>query len=356
MRQAVSGGDCGAGGRRVLYFDLLNVLACFAVVTLHVNGAFWSYSDSFRWTFNLLVESVFYPAVAIFVMLTGATLMDYRKRYDTKTFFRRRFVKVAVPFLAWSLIAILFHVLKGNIAPADVTFASVAGWVLNGDYYSIYWFFTVLFGCYLSIPVLSLIPEEKRNKVFAYLVLYAFVTISLLPMVSYWTGIPYAAAYRSPVSGGYLLYVLLGYLLSRVTLKPWQRYASYALGLGALALRIVMTYRLSHAAGMVSYPYGDYLNFPCVFQAAALFIAARQLRLRWSDKAAARLRFAASVSFSIYLIHRFVMDLLVRFNLEPRWLTGTPWYSVLWPFVVYALSLLAAAAGKKIPGVRRLFP
>lgn len=38
------------------------------------------------WNTSLIVECLFYFAVPVFVMLSGANLMNYRKKYDTKTF------------------------------------------------------------------------------------------------------------------------------------------------------------------------------------------------------------------------------------------------------------------------------
>lgn len=340
---------------RIAYFDWLNVLACFSVVVLHVNGSFWSFADNSRWLGNLVVESVFYPAVAIFFMLTGATLLDYRSRYDTATYFRKRLTRVGVPFLAWSLLAIAFHVLKGQLTLEQLTPANLISWIVNCDYYNVYWFFAPMFACYLAIPVLGAIPKEKRDRVYLYAFLYAFVTIALLPMAARWLGVPWNAEWQTPVSGGYLMYVLLGYLLTRHPLPRWARLVSYVLAVGALVLRMVATYRLSAAAGMVIYPYGGYINFPCVLQAVAVFTLFQRLRLPKGQRVTKTMRWLASASFSVYLSHKFIMDVLERFALEPAWLSGGIGHSLLWPFVVYGLAIGVYAIGSRIPVVRKIF-
>ena len=93
--------------KRVLYYDVLNVVACFGVVAMHFNGLVYAYSPTFDWFQALFVDCFFYWAVPVFFMLTGATLLGYRDKYDTKTFFSKRLRRVAVPFLAWSLIALV---------------------------------------------------------------------------------------------------------------------------------------------------------------------------------------------------------------------------------------------------------
>lgn len=74
-------------GKRVVYFDVLNILACFCVICLHCNGIVHTYTQTSAWAQSLAVEVICYWAVPIFFMLTGATLMNYRSKYDTKTFF-----------------------------------------------------------------------------------------------------------------------------------------------------------------------------------------------------------------------------------------------------------------------------
>ena len=62
----------------------IQVICALAVVTLHTNGVFWSFSSTERYWFTAnIVESVFYFAIPLFFMITGITLLDYQKRYST---------------------------------------------------------------------------------------------------------------------------------------------------------------------------------------------------------------------------------------------------------------------------------
>lgn len=78
---------------RILYYDILNILACIAVISLHHNGIVHTYSNTLRWKLALVVEVMAYWAVPVFLMLSGATLMDYRKHYDTKTFLKKKSIE-----------------------------------------------------------------------------------------------------------------------------------------------------------------------------------------------------------------------------------------------------------------------
>lgn len=62
--------------KRVLYYDILNIIATFGVVMLHNNGLAHVFSNSPHWYQALGVEVLFYWPVPIFFMLSGATLIN----------------------------------------------------------------------------------------------------------------------------------------------------------------------------------------------------------------------------------------------------------------------------------------
>lgn len=72
------------------YITTLTVLSCIGVLFLHMNGIFWTFSKDSTWISANVIESIFYFSAPMFLMISGATLLDYRDRYDTKTFFKKR--------------------------------------------------------------------------------------------------------------------------------------------------------------------------------------------------------------------------------------------------------------------------
>ena len=70
--------------KRLIYLDILNILSIFAVVAMQMNGSVHSLPLNKSWAFSLLVHTLCYFAVPIFVMISGATLMNYRKNMILK--------------------------------------------------------------------------------------------------------------------------------------------------------------------------------------------------------------------------------------------------------------------------------
>ena len=85
--------------QRKIYIDMLNIVACFCVICMHCNGIVHNYTDSIEWKQSMVVETIAYWAVPVFFMISGATLMNYDERYDTKTYLKKGFRELVFLFL-----------------------------------------------------------------------------------------------------------------------------------------------------------------------------------------------------------------------------------------------------------------
>ena len=88
----------------IVYISVMNVIAAISVVILHANVSFWLDKSKPYWAVSNVIESVFYFAVPVFFMLSGATLIDYQDRYSTKDFFKKRFNSCCNIFIVGHLL------------------------------------------------------------------------------------------------------------------------------------------------------------------------------------------------------------------------------------------------------------
>ena len=190
--------------KKKIYIQILGVIACLAVVAMHVNGCFWQFSYDRYWITANIIECICYFAVPIFFMISGATLLNYRKRYTTAVFFKKRFGKTLVPFLIWSVISAIWYYIVYHARPEGIR--EVVDGILNTRYVDIYWFFPALFSVYLCIPILSCIPEKYRKRIFGYAILVYFVLEALAPLVCNLMHIEFNEGFEMPAVGGYLIY------------------------------------------------------------------------------------------------------------------------------------------------------
>lgn len=345
----------------ILYFDLLNIFACFAVVALHVNGAVHTFAKTRNWVSCMFIEALFYFAVPVFFMLTGATLMNYRKRYDTGAFFKKRIFKTFVPFMIWSIIGICWSIFytKGMKISDINTPAKFISAVINCKGMGIYWFFPALFSVYLTIPLFSLVDEDKRIEkkgIFTYLILVYIVLNVLLPFVCRLTGIQWNSALNAVSCGGYVVWFLIGYLLANTDINKKFRILIYILGLIGFFMYFYLTVQNSFKTGRFDKTYAGYMNIPAIFMGTAVFVLFKYGKWNLIEKHEKAVRFVrnlSSASFGVYLIHYYLKDFSIRhFGIDPR----STLYRIVGTFIIYGLSVIIVRVIQKIPVIRKMVP
>lgn len=341
------------GKTRYQYIDVLNILACLCVVFMHCNGIVHSYENTRAWKESMIVETVAYWAVPVFFMISGATLLGYRDKYSTTVFLKKRMVKTVIPFVIWTVINIVFKTVTGLMEP-DFSVSGIISMFNNTTAESVYWFFIPLFMVYLSMPVVSLLKDNRR--VLVYIAGTAFLIYSVYPMFCRLTGVSQNSAVILPVAGGYMLFVVLGYLFSTGKYGRGTRIFAYVLGIFGIAVRYGSTLFLSERRGELAQDFWGYLNFPSVFLAAAVFLAVRYIPWEKVFKTAKSQRIVSQIAgagFGVYLMHMIVYRILEH-------LTGLGAHSYLWrfgmPFVIYFICVAAVLIVKKIPVLKHIVP
>lgn len=78
---------------RIAYIDFMNILACFGVICLHCSGYVFDYGnvETRLWALSMLVQTITHWAIPVFFMITGTTLLEYRKNMIQKPILRKDF-------------------------------------------------------------------------------------------------------------------------------------------------------------------------------------------------------------------------------------------------------------------------
>ena len=340
------------------YITFLSVISAISVVFLHTNGVFWIFSKERYWITADIIEGIFYFAVPIFFMISGANLIDYRKRYDTKTFFIKRIKKVVIPFIFFSVFAIFYfaYILKDfNIHIESLL--SLVDITLNAKLMKIYWFFPALICVYLSIPLFSAIQDDIKLDVIKLFIILGFIFNISIPFIISVFKINISIPINIIVCGGYILYALIGYYLNKVDLTKKTRIIIYILGIFGLFLHIYGTYYLSFKYGHIVTTYKEYNNLPCMLYSVAIFVFAKYLFIylngnfnKWVKKV---ILFLKDYTFPIYLLHIFVIyGLDAMFKLP----TSSIFYRLLMPIPAIIISILITYIIRKIKYLRVILP
>ena len=342
---------------RVIYFDVLNIIAIFAVIALHCNGIVHGNPNSRAWNTSLIVECVFYFAVPLFIMLSGATLMKYRERYDTKTFFLKRCKKIIIPFIFWAIIMIIWkeYVLKINIIPKDGLVAYLNVFFENKEESTYYFMFSIL-GIYLTMPLLSLLSKDEYKKNLWFVVVLYFIFNALIPNLLKIFGINYNMNFTVQL-GGFTIFILIGYLLSTEEISKNKRIIIYIGAIIGLLYRFITTFILSKEAGIVIKDTWGYTSWHSILLASAVFLFIKNLKLEEKLKNNRKLlnilTKISGCSFGIYLIHQIIMYYEKSiFNIN---VASWEWRTI-GIVTTYIISLGIVIIIKKIPILKRTVP
>ena len=192
--------------QRDLSLDILRILACFMVVLMHSPLPSEHANGPFLTGLSYLTA----PCIGLFFMVSGALLMPVKTDYFT--FLKRRFGKIIVPTVLWSLLYIALNIYNSE---SEINILqSIASIPLSAQGEGVLWFMYTLAGLYLLAPILSA-WVEKASKRELQLILSLWGVTLCYPIFDFFlltntstTGILYFV-------GGYGGYFLLGCYLKK---------------------------------------------------------------------------------------------------------------------------------------------
>jgi len=239
--------------------DWMRVAACFMVMVVHSTEPFYLGGDgSLILTRSDAVWAACFDSfvrACVPLFLVASSYLQFPLHYSTGEFFRRRAVRILVPFILWSLVyAFALGDPVDNLKNLPWNFNYAAGHL---------WFVYMLLGIYLLMPLLSPWAEKVGKKELQiFLGIWLFTT--MIPILKDWlaggvpaltygpTGIPYPARYPlwgeaswNPFGTFYYLSGMVGYLLLGLYFKrfigEWTWKKTLAVGLPLLVAGFLIT-------------------------------------------------------------------------------------------------------------------
>jgi surface polysaccharide O-acyltransferase-like enzyme len=343
---------------RLLWADILKILAMFGVILLHVSAPFVvPFEETFKWWVGNIYDSLSRWCVPLFVMVSGALVLPKAGELPLRQFFRVRVVRILVPFLAWSAAYFLYRIyVRGEDLALSAFFIKL---ITEPIYYHL-WFIYMLIVLYLFAPALSAFLNKTRRKYAWYLVALWFLWASILPFFD--TPLDFET-YFTPDMDDYSPLRLSGYFLLGYLLKDWHIQSADRIFLALLiflaggAATIFGTYWMSRSAGEFHPFFYKYFSVTVVMMTVSLFIFIKSIFHAPSPVAAQGekrfrlsypkiLRLVGGSVFGIYLSHALVLELLsngrLGFTVDHTSAFGLE-MPLLWSVPFFALSIFVAS-------------
>jgi len=322
------------------YVDFIRVFSMVMVILLH---CFYMYYNDIGnagksfWFILSFVNELTRTGVPLFFMISGFLLLS-NDIPDIKNFYKKRFSKILVPFLAYDVFYYLFFAYANKTPVSIVNFLKEL--INNGSAYHLWFIYSICF-LYLMVPFVKMIVDKSSAKM---LVLFLFVVIfqtTIRPFINtVGSGHFYLYLTEDGVCG-YLGYMILGYILGKYKLSAKGKIIVYLLG--AASFIIIPAVSMHHAITNGNFLFHGGYSINHYLEASAIFLLCKCV-IKKDSKIISSM---SKITFSVYFIHVFVLEVLKMYD----WGTSPSSRTLLWFVITLVLSFLWGFTAKKITGI-----
>lgn len=342
---------------RTVSLDITRILAVLGVMAIHASSRFvLGYElDTPEYFWGILFNGVSQSSVPLFVMISGALLLDENKNVTVKSIFRKYIPSALLLFLFWS---VFFYLSSNVLVPLqkgrEITFENFIPSVLKGHYHM--WYLYMLVGLYLATPILRAITTEKNKHLVLLFIGISIASYYIRPVLNVLTKyIPEMSQVTTVTKNmkldffvGYPAYYLLGWYLKHVGFrKNYQRYLLYAASVVSMLTMFVYVSETSDEAN--GFAVSGVLMM--IFSAGVFDLLNHCIHWKIKQKTAKLLYTLSSLCFGVYIIHPFFLSQLQSWT--PY--STNPFLYITLTFACTAiLSFGVCFVLSKIPGVRKI--
>ena len=340
--------------------DLIRTVAIIGVIVLHATRDATSFQPAapfeiWRWWFVDVYQSLSRVGVPLFVMLTGALLLQpFKEGESLRVFFRKRWVRIGLPFLFWGAVYFAWDFFVQKEA---FTSSFILQGVLSGPYFH-FWYLYMLVGLYLLTPILRVLVAHAERRVLGLFLAVWFLGI-LLPFFALFSS--YSLDSNVLTIPFWIGYYLLGIYLLDVRVR--RSVLGVSLFVGFL-LTVIGTYAIAATiGGPITYFFQGYFSPTMILATVMLFLLLNRVQVPSGQGLVGHPRLGRLLSLisentlAIYLFHVMVIESLqlgfFGFTLSSNTLNSiveVPLISVITLFI--CLGVIVPL--KKIPVVKRL--
>lgn len=230
--------------QRYSFISLSRIIGMIMIILCHI-VKFYTFIPG-----NVYLGQIFGAGVYLFLFISGY-LYGNKVISKFKTFFARKFLSITFPAILFTIVMIALNIFANTemsinsiIAYSlDLEGLLFLNWSFFGSFFSeitnlgTLWFTTVIFLCYLLIPLLQFVTNKFGSKIKLILILSAVI------------GVPLSIALLNYINAGYFITFAIGYFSGNLKLLEKIRLRSLVLFTIAttifLAGRFIMSIYLS---------------------------------------------------------------------------------------------------------------
>ena len=306
--------------KRNITIDLIKAVSIFGVIVIHVVSSILTQGEigSFQWMCALFWGSLVRGSVPLFLLASGAIMLDARKRISLKKLYFHNIARIVVAMLVWGFGYKLYRLLiDGQLNLTNILY-SFKRLLLFDQEFHLYYIHIILL-VYAFLPMTRVFAEKADKRTFEYAIgIWAFFsivwpTLRKFEPFSLITGIPIQWTINLAYSA--IGYGVLGYYLNTYPLKFRKSILCFSIG---FIITFGMTFYLSAKYGTFNDMFLQGTSPGVFLLVTGIFSFARFIKV---EKYFAKLIvFVSRASFCIYLSHIFILYILIHFGVMTQML------------------------------------
>lgn len=308
---------------QIEYIDIIRIFSMLSVVFLHTAaGSLRGNIGSGVWHLSNVFTTVMGTSVPLFFIISGALTLHSPKTLSIEYVWKKRLVKMIVPFLIWSLVAIAYFevinlgnsgsfrwdivIKKLKNAPSEATTVHL-------------WFMYVLIPLYVLAPLLKKMLDALTRDLVKYLLFLWLVFSSIIPTLislipaRFQPLLTLNQAYNLNFMSGYMGYFIAGYFLVAEGKRLSKKLLAGIIFIDTLIISFGTWIKTSQANDY-SEVFKGYSHIFTLVLSVALFLLIREIfrDRRLSRTASGIVKFLSQISFGVYLMHNLIVDFVSR--------------------------------------------
>lgn len=338
--------------RRTGSIDFLKAFAIVGVLILHAStDGYYTPMGGFDWYASLLWGSIVRASVPIFLMTSGALMLDPEREFSLKKLWTKSLPRLVAAMLFWAFCYYLYRMvfINHDLSPATLV-ENIKHILLLHHEFHLYYMHIILV-VYALLPVTRLITAHADKRTMEYLLVLWFVLGIFLPtFIKVWPfNLLYGMPAKYPLNFVYCSvgYGLFGWYLRKYA-RNWKKWLAFAVA--GLAMVYGGTVVPSLKAGTLVTGALEGASPGVMVLAAGICGAAFAGLREWEAPKWCSL--LSRASFCIYLVHVFFLYILKSLGLHA---TAGPCVLMipLTAAAMLACSLVVWLICSRIPVVRK---
>lgn len=355
---------------KIVWIEILRVVACFAVVLLHVSSdCYWAVPPSDpKWVAYLLGHGLTRFAVPTFIMISGMLYLNPARNITFKKLYTQYLFKNIVMYCAWAVIYSILeiYVFKniGEINDVCIIKAIVKYSISKPKYHL--WYLATFVGLLFVVPILKAITESPKSKELCEYIIILFLIFKVGRQSLVALNFQYANyidkifnLFSPEMVCNWIGFLILGYYLYTYDISKPYSIIIYILGIMGISAGLFVCYRYSNLNGKaIPKYYANFSVYSTIFAIAVFLFFKNQFQsMVFSDKVTSVINKISGCTLGIYLIHPFFRDVFAAAEIDQFILNemfSNAWIALLTlTILVFIASFGMVCILKRIPVVRK---